>query len=57
MQDAMGRPCWTLLPFIPADWRWLRGRTDLPWYPSLKLYRQTQPRDWSEAVDRVLRDL
>lgn len=33
------------------------GRTDAPWYPSLKLYRQTQLRDWSEIVDQVLRDL
>ncbi|MDB5436486.1 MAG: tetratricopeptide 2 [Phenylobacterium sp.] len=57
LAGAMGKPCWTLLPFIHADWRWLRGRTDSPWYPSLKLYRQTRPLDWSETVDQVLRDL
>jgi tetratricopeptide (TPR) repeat protein len=57
LAGAMGKPCWTLLPFIHADWRWLRGRTDSPWYPSLKLYRQARPLDWSETVDRLLRDL
>jgi ADP-heptose:LPS heptosyltransferase len=57
LAGAMGKPCWTLLPYVHADWRWLRERTDSPWYPSLKLYRQTRPRDWSETVDQVLRDL
>jgi tetratricopeptide (TPR) repeat protein len=57
LAGAMGKPCWTLLPYIHCDWRWLRSRTDSPWYPSLRLYRQTRPRDWSETVDQVLRDL
>lgn len=57
LAGAMGKPCWTLLPHVHTDWRWLRERTDSPWYPSLKLYRQTKPRDWSETVDQVLRDL
>jgi hypothetical protein len=57
LAGAMGKPCWTLLPYVHADWRWLRERTDSPWYPSLKLYRQTRPRDWSETVEQVLRDL
>jgi tetratricopeptide (TPR) repeat protein len=57
LAGAMGKPCWTLLPYVHADWRWLRERADSPWYPSLKLYRQTRPRDWSETIDHVLRDL
>ncbi|WP_372783526.1 tetratricopeptide repeat protein [Phenylobacterium sp.] len=57
LAGAMGKPCWTLIPYIHADWRWLRERTDSPWYPTLKLYRQTKPRDWSETIDQVLRDL
>jgi tetratricopeptide (TPR) repeat protein len=57
LAGAMGKPCWTLLPYVHCDWRWLRDRTDSPWYPMMKLYRRTDPRDWTEAVDRVLGDL
>lgn len=57
LAGALGKPCWTLLPYVHADWRWLRDRSDSPWYPTMKLYRQTRPRDWSEILDQVLRDL
>ena len=57
LAGAMGKPVWTLLPYLHCDWRWLRDRTDSPWYPSMKLYRQTRPGDWTEALDQVLRDL
>jgi len=57
LAGAMGKPCWTLLPYIHCDWRWLRERPDSPWYPSMTLYRQTQAGDWSATVDRVLADL
>ena len=57
LAGAMGKPCWTLLPYVRCDWRWLRGRADSPWYPTMRLYRQGRARDWSETVDEVLRDL
>jgi len=57
LAGAMGKPCWTLTPYVHCDWRWLRDRADSPWYPSMRLYRQTRPRDWSETVDQVLSDL
>ena len=57
LAGAMGKPCWTLLPYIHCDWRWLRERTDSPWYPSMKLYRKSRPQDWTETIDQVLRDL
>jgi hypothetical protein len=57
LAGAMGKPCWTLLPYVHCDWRWLRGRSDSPWYPTMKLYRQIAPRDWSGPIDQVLRDL
>jgi tetratricopeptide (TPR) repeat protein len=57
LAGAMGKPCWTLTPYTHCDWRWLRGRTDSPWYPSMRLYRQTKARDWTETVAQVLRDL
>jgi len=57
LAGAMGKPCWTLLPFLHTDWRWMRNRSDSPWYPSLRLYRQTAPGDWSVAADQVMADL
>jgi hypothetical protein len=57
LAGAMGKPCWVLLPYIHCDWRWLRDRTDSPWYPTARLYRQTKARDWTETVDQVLADL
>lgn len=49
---ALGKPTWLMLPFDP-DWRWLLKRTDSPWYPSMRLFRQTRAGDWSEVLDRV----
>jgi ADP-heptose:LPS heptosyltransferase len=57
LAGAMGKPCWTLLPYIRCDWRWLRDRVDSPWYPTMVLYRQTRPGDWSQTVEQVLRNL
>jgi hypothetical protein len=52
LAGAMGRPCFVLLPFC-ADWRWLRQREDSPWYPTLRLFRQRAPGDWSGVIPRV----
>lgn len=49
LAGAMGCPAWILLPY-EADWRWLHGRDDSPWYPSLSLFRQLRRDDWSGAV-------
>jgi tetratricopeptide (TPR) repeat protein len=56
LAGALGRPVFILLPFLP-DWRWLLGRTDSPWYPTARLYRQGAPHDWREAFAGVKRDL
>jgi ADP-heptose:LPS heptosyltransferase len=53
---ALGRKTWVLLPFHP-DWRWLSARTDSPWYPTIKLYRQDGVGDWSGALFRLREDL
>jgi Flp pilus assembly protein TadD len=53
---AMGRPCWVLLPFTP-DWRWLRERSDSPWYSSLRLFRQPAPARWDEPLAAVATEL
>jgi tetratricopeptide (TPR) repeat protein len=51
LAGALGRPVWTLLPFSP-DWRWLLGREDSPWYPTMRLFRQSRVGDW-EGVMRA----
>jgi len=56
LSGALGKPTWLLLPFSP-DWRWLMHRSDTPWYPSMKLFRQRKLGDWAEVIDRVIKDL
>ncbi len=52
LAGALARPVWVLLPF-EADWRWMLDRTDSPWYPTMRLFRQTRPDDWSGALDEL----
>ncbi len=52
LAGALGRPVCALLPFAP-DWRWMLGRDDSPWYPSLRLFRQKAPDAWEAVVVRV----
>jgi hypothetical protein len=49
---ALGRPTFLMVPFQP-DWRWLLGRDGSPWYPTMRLFRQTAIGDWAGVVDRV----
>ncbi len=56
LAGALGVPTLLLLPTFP-DWRWLLERNDSPWYPTLRLYRQPMPGDWSSVVQCILSDL
>ena len=52
LAGAMGKPVWLLLPWA-ADWRWLTDRSDSPWYPTMRIFRQPRPGDWKGAVSLV----
>ena len=52
MAGALGEKVWTLLPYIP-DWRWMLEREDTPWYPSMRLFRQSETGDWSRVFAQV----
>lgn len=52
LAGALGRPVWLLLPFC-ADWRWMLGRNDSPWYPAMRLFRQKSPGEWQPVVEEV----
>lgn len=56
LAGALGRPTWILLPYVP-DWRWLLRREDSPWYPTVRLFRQTEPREYASVVERARADL
>jgi hypothetical protein len=56
LAGAMGKTVWLLLPF-EAEWRWMIAREDSPWYPTMRLFRQSSPGNWKELLERVAREL
>jgi tetratricopeptide (TPR) repeat protein len=49
---AMAKPVWVMLPFSP-DWRWMLNRNDSPWYPTMRLFRQSSSGDWNSVITQV----
>lgn len=53
LAGAMGKPCWLLLPDYRCDWRWMKDRTDTPWYPNMRLFRQPRDGGWTPVIAQV----
>jgi ADP-heptose:LPS heptosyltransferase len=56
LSGALGRPTWILLPYTP-DYRWLLDRDDSPWYPTVRLFRQSETREYESVLDSVRTEL
>jgi hypothetical protein len=56
LAGAMEKPVWTMLTFAP-DWRWMMTREDNPWYPTMRLFRQSRHGDWDGVLGRVRAEL
>lgn len=56
LAGAMRKPVW-LLSRYDGCWRWLIDRDDSPWYPTMRIFRQTKPEDWDSVIERVTEEL
>jgi hypothetical protein len=56
LAGSLGVRVWVPLPAV-SDWRWLIGREDSPWYPTMTLFRQARPGDWDGVFQRMARIL
>jgi Flp pilus assembly protein TadD len=56
LAGALGLPVWLALAHV-ADWRWLMNRSDSPWYPTMRLFRQPQPGDWHSVFTAIATEL
>ena len=56
LAGALGKPVWIMLPIDP-DWRWLLDRDDSPWYPTMRLFRQSAPDVWDDVAERLKESL
>jgi hypothetical protein len=56
LAGALDKPVWLLIPFAP-DWRWLLDREDSPWYPTVRLFRQSAIGDWTQPIERLVSEL
>ncbi|HXE51654.1 MAG TPA: tetratricopeptide repeat-containing glycosyltransferase family protein [Tepidisphaeraceae bacterium] len=56
LAGALGKPVWVLIPFVP-DWRWMLGRPDSPWYPTMRLFRQSEVGNWKQPIEQIAGEL
>ena len=57
LAGSLGKPCWLLLPDYRCDWRWMKDRSDTPWYPSMRLFRQPAGGGWTSVIDDLAKAL
>jgi len=56
LSGAIGKPTWALIPYAP-EWRWMLNRQDSPWYPTMRLFRQSNWNDWDSVFRSVTEEL
>lgn len=56
LSASIGKKVWIILPHIP-DYRWLLNCEDSPWYPNIKLYRQSKKDDWVKIINIIKKDI
>lgn len=56
LAGSLGKPVWLLVAYA-SDWRWMLGRDDTPWYPSMRIFRQKNPGEWGVVMERVVSEL
>jgi ADP-heptose:LPS heptosyltransferase len=56
LAGALGVPVWVMLS-VAGDWRWLLERSDSPWYPTMRLFRQQRFGDWEDVFERVVAEV
>lgn len=52
LAGGLGVPVWCAIPYVP-EWRWLAEREDSPWYPTVRLFRQSEPGGWHGVFERM----
>ena len=52
LAGALARPVFTAVPVI-SDWRWMLGRDDTPWYPTMRVFRQRAPGQWAPVLQQI----
>jgi hypothetical protein len=57
LAGALGVPVWNAIPMIMTDWRWLLDRQDSPWYPTMRLFRQSKPNGWTDVFASMATEL
>lgn len=56
LAGALAKPVWLLVP-TPCDWRWMTNRTDSPWYPTMRIFRQKNAGDWDSVIAEISKEL
>jgi hypothetical protein len=56
LAGALGKPVWAMVPAV-AEWRYLQSGDTMPWYPSVRLFRQSRADDWKPVIDSVTTEL